>query len=89
MNISSSAALYYSVQGAAVILWWLALWLYPDAREYFKFEDHSQVSLLAFWAADLLFIAVGSYATAYPIRWRGARVYIAPRAEHRFKEPSD
>lgn len=65
MKVSRSAAIYFGLQGTAVIAWWAALYLYPAARKYFLLEQNSETSLLAFWLADLAFIGIGSIVTAW------------------------
>lgn len=65
MKVPRSAAIYFALQGAAVIVWWATLYLYPATRKYFLLEQNSQTSLLAFWLADLAFIGIGSIVTAW------------------------
>lgn len=65
IKIRHSAAAYFAMQGIAVFLWWAILWLYPGSRRYFVLESGSELSLLAFWMADLLFLGLGSIVTAY------------------------
>lgn len=64
MKINHSAAVYFTVQGIAVISWWLLLFFVSDSRKYFQLEVASQVSLLAFWLADLLLLGIGSLLAA-------------------------
>ena len=59
------AALYFGVQGTTVILWWIILAAVPDSRQFFRLEQNSEKSLLAFWLADLSFIGLGSLATCW------------------------
>ena len=59
------AAIYYSIQGMAVIVWWIVLFAVPASRKYFILEQKTEFSLLAFWLADLAFLGVGSLAAAW------------------------
>lgn len=59
MTIRQSAVIYFSLQGAAVILWWILLSSFPASRSYFQIGD-SETVLLAFWLPDLLLLAIGS-----------------------------
>ena len=65
MKVRRSAAIYYAVQGLAVIAWWVTLYSSPSVRAYFVFENSSVTSLLAFWLPDLSFMALGSLVTAW------------------------
>lgn len=65
MKVPRSAAIYFSMQAIAVIAWWAMLYLVPDTRSHFVLEQNSEVSLLAFWLADLSFIGIGSIVTAW------------------------
>lgn len=65
MKINRSAAVYFSIQGVAVIGWWLMLFFIPNSRKYFQLERDSETSLLAFWLADLLFLGLGSLVAAW------------------------
>ncbi len=62
MKVRRNAAIYFAIQGTAVLAWWAMLYLYPTARQYFVLEVGSDTSLLAFWLADIVFIGVGSLA---------------------------
>jgi protein-S-isoprenylcysteine O-methyltransferase Ste14 len=64
MTIRHSATTYFALQGFGVIAWWLMLIFSPQTRSYFTFERHSELSLLAFWLADLLFLSIGSFAVS-------------------------
>lgn len=63
MSIRGSAAVYFAIQGAAVVAWWLLLVFVPASRAYFKMGD-SDATLFAFWLPDLLFLAAGSLVAA-------------------------
>lgn len=65
MKINHSAAIYFTVQGIAVIAWWLLLLLVPNSRKYFQLEPASEISLLAFWLADLMLLGAGSLLAAW------------------------
>lgn len=59
MSIRQSAAIYFALQGAAVIAWWILLFFIPASRTFFQMGD-SETVLLAFWLSDLFLLAVGS-----------------------------
>ena len=65
MKVYRSAAIYYAVQGVAVIAWWIVLFAVPSSRKYFILEQKIEFSLLAFWLADLSFLGLGSLAAAW------------------------
>lgn len=65
MKVRHSAAIYFFVQGTAVIAWWMTLYLVPSTRQYFLLERSSERSLMAFWLADLSFLGIGSVITAW------------------------
>ncbi len=65
MKVRRSAAIYFAVQGLAVIVWWCVLFAVPASRKYFILERASELSLLAFWLADLAFLGLGSLAAAW------------------------
>lgn len=65
MKIRHSAAIYFAVQGIAVIAWWAVLFFVPSTRQYFVLEKTSETSLLAFWLADLSFLGLGSLAASW------------------------
>lgn len=79
------ARLYFALQGAAVLLWWLALWLRPEFRAPFAIRDAPHSALLAFAPPDLVLLAAGSLALglapahrwASPLAWivAGATLY--------------
>ncbi len=69
MKVRHSAAIYFAVQGVAVIAWWLVLYFVPSTRQHFVLEKTSETSLMAFWLADLSFLGIGSLATAV-LCWR-------------------
>lgn len=60
MKVRHSAALFFVIQGSAVIAWWAVLYFAPSTREYFLLERSSETSLMAFWLADLSFLGIGS-----------------------------
>ncbi len=63
-KVRRNAAIYYFVQGFAVIGWWVLLVWYPESREWFRMEPRSLTTLWAFWLPDLLLIGPGSLAAA-------------------------
>jgi protein-S-isoprenylcysteine O-methyltransferase Ste14 len=65
MKIRNTAAAYFALQGAAVVAWWSLLLLVPTSRKQFQLETASETSLLAFWLADLLLLAAGSFLVAW------------------------
>jgi len=65
MKVRQSAAIYFAVQGLAVIAWWTVLFFAPASRRYFLLDRNSETSLLAFWLADLSFLGVGSLVAAW------------------------
>lgn len=65
MKVSRNAAIYFAIQGIAVLTWWAVLYLYPSARQYFVLEPGSDTSLLAFWLADILFLGGGSLVAGW------------------------
>ncbi len=65
MKVRHSAAVYFAVQGVAVIVWWCVLFFMPASRRYFLLEGDSEASLLAFWLADLSFLGIGSLAASW------------------------
>ena len=65
MKVRHSAALYYAIQGLAVIAWWAVLYFAPSTRQYFTLERSSEASLMAFWLADLSFLGIGSLAASW------------------------
>lgn len=67
MKVKRAAAIYFALQGAGVVFWWLLLFTVPSARKYFLLENNSETSLMAFWLADLAFLGAGSLATAWLI----------------------
>ena len=60
MSIRKTAAAYFLLQGAAVLFWWLILFVYPSTRRYFQFDTTSESSLLAFSLPDLILLGAGS-----------------------------
>jgi protein-S-isoprenylcysteine O-methyltransferase Ste14 len=65
MKIRHTAAIYFALQGIAVIAWWLLLMSIPASRKYFQLESNSETSLLAFWLADLSLLGIGSLVAAW------------------------
>ena len=65
MKVRHSAAIYFAIQGVAVIVWWIVLFSVPSSRQYFVLEKTSETSLLAFWLADLSFLGIGSMAASW------------------------
>jgi protein-S-isoprenylcysteine O-methyltransferase Ste14 len=65
MKIRHTAAIYFALQGIAVVAWWFLLIFVPASRKYFQLESNSETSLLAFWLADLSLLGIGSLLTAW------------------------
>ncbi len=63
MKVRRAASIYFSIQGLAVVGWWLLLFFVPSSRIYFQMGD-SETTLLAFWLPDLFLLAAGSFAAA-------------------------
>ena len=49
MKIHRCAAIYFAIQGLAVVVWWGLLYFVPVSRQYFVLERNSETSLIAFW----------------------------------------
>lgn len=65
MSVRASAAIYFGIQGFAVLAWWWLLIGVPGSRRYFQMSADSPDSvLLAFWLPDLLLMATGSLAAS-------------------------
>lgn len=64
MKIRQTAAVYFALQGIAVVVWWILLFYIPGSRQYFQLEINSETSLLAFWLADLSLLGTGSLVAA-------------------------
>ncbi len=71
MNINKSAAIYFFIQGAAVLAWWLMLILIPVTRGYFRMGADETV-LMAFWLPDIVFLGIGSLV-AGTLCWKDNR----------------
>ncbi len=65
MKIRHTAAIYFALQGIAVVAWWILLFFVPATRKYFQLENASETSLLAFWLADLLLLGIGSLVAGW------------------------
>ena len=65
MKIRHTAAVYFALQGIAVVAWWLLLIFVPNSRKYFQLETDSETSLLAFWLADLSLLGIGSLVAGW------------------------
>lgn len=65
VKVYRSAAIYYAIQGLAVLAWWAVLFAVPSSRKYFLLERSSEFSLIAFWLADLAFLGIGSLTAAW------------------------
>lgn len=65
MKIRHTAAIYFALQGIAVVAWWILLFFVPASRKYFQLETNSETSLLAFWLADLSFLGIGSLVAGW------------------------
>jgi protein-S-isoprenylcysteine O-methyltransferase Ste14 len=59
MNIRQTASVYFALQAAAVVAWWILLLFVPASRSFFQMGD-SETILLAFWLSDLSLLAIGS-----------------------------
>ena len=67
MKIRHTAAVYFALQGIAVVAWWLCLIFVPASRKHFQLETNSETSLLAFWLADLSLLGIGSLAASWRV----------------------
>jgi len=65
MKIRHTAAVYFALQGIAVVAWWLLLISIPASRKYFQLETDSETSLLAFWLADLSLLGIASLVAGW------------------------
>ncbi|MBX7053998.1 MAG: hypothetical protein K1X36_03505 [Pyrinomonadaceae bacterium] len=65
MKVRYAAAIYFALQGAAVIAWWAVLFFFPYSRQYFLLEKSSDISLMSYWLADLSFLGMGSLTAAW------------------------
>jgi protein-S-isoprenylcysteine O-methyltransferase Ste14 len=63
-KVTRNAAVYYMLQGLAVVGWWVLIIGSPDSRARFQLEADSQISLWAYWLPDLLLIGPGSFVGA-------------------------
>lgn len=63
-KVRKAAALYYLIQGLAVVAWWSLLFARPESRQWFALEANSLTTLWAFWLPDLLIIGPFSLAAA-------------------------
>jgi hypothetical protein len=63
MLVRKSAFFYFAFQGAAVIVWWILLLLFPISRRLFQMGE-SETTLLAFWLPDLFLLAASSFAAS-------------------------
>lgn len=59
MNIRQTASVYFALQAAAIVAWWILLFFVPASRSFFQMGD-SETILLAFWLSDLSLLAIGS-----------------------------
>lgn len=76
LKLGNRAGAYYLLQGVAVGAWWLVLWRAPSMRGYFALEAGSDTSLLAFWLADILLLALSSIITGVLFLHRYRFAYI-------------
>ena len=65
MKIHRCAAIYFAIQGLAVVVWWGLLYFVPVSRQYFVLERNSETSLIAFWLADISFLGIGSLVAGW------------------------
>jgi protein-S-isoprenylcysteine O-methyltransferase Ste14 len=63
MNIRQTASIYFALQSAAVLAWWVLLFFVPTSRSFFQMGD-SETTLLAFWLPDLFLLAIGSLSVS-------------------------
>jgi len=59
---------YLVIQGVAVLLWWVLLLNMQSVRDAFALDGTQSTLLLAFFPADVLFVAGGSLLSAW--MWR-------------------
>lgn len=72
----SLATLYFVVQGAAVALWWCALYVAPSTRSHFFPMGVMSVELRSLIYPDLAVLGLGSLVTA----WFRARAHPVAKA---------
>ena len=63
---SRLARSYFALQAAAVVAWWVALWVRPEWRAAFRPFSAPDAVLLSFAPGDLLMLGVGSALVAWP-----------------------
>ena len=59
MKIRKYAAVYFTLQGTAVFVWWLLLFAAPSSRKFFQMGNDENI-LLGFWLPDLFLLGGGS-----------------------------
>ena len=72
--VRKSAAVYFAIQGLGILAWWCLLYFMPGSRQYFQMGAGVEV-LLSFWLPDILFLAIGSIATAF-LLWTDHRFAV-------------
>ncbi|MCC6798082.1 MAG: hypothetical protein IT366_23420 [Candidatus Hydrogenedentes bacterium] len=57
--------IYLVLQAAAILLWWLGLFLYPDMRAQFFPQHAIQGGLIGWFAADLVLVILSILAVGF------------------------
>src|SRR5262245_30419329 len=65
VRVRRNAAIYYALQGLAVVVWWATLFVAPETRTYFQLDAESATSLMAFFVPDIIFLGIGSFAASF------------------------
>ena len=72
------SAVYYTLQGLSIIGWWILLWQVPDSREVFRTSRMTDTALIDFLWADLFFLGLGSWVSAFLLWKRPKHGFIQP-----------
>ncbi len=59
--------IYFLIQGMAVLLWWVAMFLWPEIQLYFIQPGADAITITAYLPADVLMVGFGSLFCA--ARW--------------------
>ena len=74
-------ALYLMIQSLGASLWWLALWLFPATRVYFRPANAPDAVLIAFFLPGLVGF-IGAAMWAAWLLWRAPKRALLPLAIH-------
>ncbi|HVH13063.1 MAG TPA: hypothetical protein VM759_08430, partial [Longimicrobium sp.] len=77
-SVRRASAVYFALQGVAVLAWWAMLWQMPATREWFTAPGWPRATLTAFWLPDIVLLAGGSLAAGW-LSVRGGRAASAAR----------